>query len=217
MEHLTGFRGASPVTACVTLVCVCAFFAADAAGQQSLKEAARVRGGKASRTMQTNMPLGSVSRVTEVADLIIRGKVVKTETQLTKNEDAVVTYAHLAPIQVLKGVAQATSRTPGPGPGIVFVVAGGTVKVDGLEMTYHADTAPDPLPQVGDEIIAFLVTNQEESGTFTLAYGGYGLLRVRGEAVGAANQRVARLRPLESNKVADVQRKVQELVAAGKR
>ena len=182
--------------------------------RQSLRDIARTRGGKAKLLIHADMPFGSLPRVVEVADLIVRGRVVKAEPRLSKDEEYVLTYFTLAPTEFLKGSrsTKALSR-PGFVPPIVFVEPGGTVREDGLEMTCRNNMTSDPPLQVGEEVLAFL-TEREERGTFRLQYAAFGLFRVNGDRVGYANKEVARNHQLDSSNLADVLRTVRDLIAA---
>ena len=164
-----------------------------------------------------NMPFAPLSRVTEVAEVIVRGQVTKTETRLSQDEESVSTYVTLTPKEFFKGTGDAkASARPGFIQPIVFVAPGGTVKMEGLEMTERVRSSPDPPLQVGEEVIVFL-RKRDEIGTFALPYGAYSVLRVQGDKVSSSRKRVTDTRPLDSNKLADVERTVRELVAAGKR
>jgi hypothetical protein len=181
---------------------------------QSLRDSARRNGGRANLRIHANMPFGSLPRVVEVADLIVRGRVLKAEPRLSKDEDYVLTYFTLAPTEFLKGSrsAKALSR-PGFVPPIVFVEPGGTVREDGLEMSTRHNMTSDPPLQVGEEVLAFL-TEREERGTFRLQYAAFSLFRVDGDRVGYANKEIARHHQLVWSNLVDVLRTVRGLVTA---
>lgn len=96
-------------------------------------------------------------------------------------------------------------------PEFTFFDMGGTVRSDGLEMTWQSNHAANPPLQVGEEVIAFLVRRDEPSG-LQVQFGAYGLMRVQGGKVASANKEVAL--NLRSSDVAELHRKVQSLVAA---
>src|SRR4029453_572485 len=74
----------------------------------------------------------------------------------------------VAPSRSLKGGAD-TSTFPKSGfvASVVFRQPEGTVRAEGLEMTYQHSMAADPPIQLGEEIIVFL-TDSDGSGTCAL-------------------------------------------------
>jgi hypothetical protein len=95
-----------------------------------------------------------------------------------------------------------------------FFYAGGTVRSDGLEMTWQSNHSPSPPLQVGEEVLAFLVRSDEPRG-LQVQFGAYGLLRVQGGKVTSARKEVSP--NLSSSDAAELHRKVQSLVTAPKR
>jgi hypothetical protein len=171
----------------------------------SLKDQARANGGKIVAQSQTTMPIGSLATVASGAEVIVQGKILTVEPRLTKDERFVRSYCSILPHRILKDtVGTGSAARPGNTEPLVFAEPGGTVRVDGLEISYRSNLASEPPLEAGEEIIAFLV-RAPEWGAFRLHYGPFGLLRLRGDRVVAANQDVERSRPLASNSVSDIQ------------
>ena len=169
--------------------------------RNSLKDAARANGGKVNRISMPNMPFAPLSRVTEVAELIVRVQVTRIETRLSEDEESISTYVTGTPKAFLKGSGDAkTSSRPGFIQPVVLVAPGGTVKMEGLEMTQRVRSSPEPPLQVGEEVIVFL-KKRDEAGTFSLPYGGYSVLRVQGDKVAPSSERIADTRPLDSERL----------------
>jgi hypothetical protein len=76
---------------------------------------------------------------------------------------------------------------------------------------------PEPPLQVGEEIIAFLIKNEDQPDVFWLPYSTYSVFWVRGDQVVDTNKRVTKTRPLDSYNLADVEARIRELVATDKR
>jgi hypothetical protein len=192
----------------VLLVCL-AIAAPAVLGQKlTLKEIARVNGGKASTRISANVPFGSWERVADTAELIIRGQITSVQPRLTRDDDNILTYVSLAPLEFLKGIHKQALPKPGFASGIIFVHGGGKVVVDGLELTVHHEMAPEPALQVGEQVIAFLTPMTSEPGVFNLAYGTYGLVRVQGGKIANSNPRTAKTRPIDSRDVSEFQKKI---------
>jgi hypothetical protein len=163
------------------LYTVIAPVAAVTSGQAlTLKEMARANGGKASTRVTVNEPFGSWQILTASSGIIVHGQVASVEPRLTKNEDNILTYVSLAPLELLKGSHQQQPVSkPGFTSGIVFVYGGGNVVVDGLELTVINEAAPEPALKVGEQVVAFLTPMASEPGVLNLAYGSsFGLLRL---------------------------------------
>jgi len=181
----------------------------------TLRELARMQGGKGSLMSDVQMPFATLDVLTEGADVIVQGRIVKVEPRLSKDEMVVWTFVTLrSDLQMLKGVGGGgTQSRPAFTPELTFFVSGGTVREGGLEMTYRSNIDPDPPLKVGDEVIAFLTKSDEPQG-WRVQYGPYGLLRVQGRHVTAANKDFARRNHLESDSLDELRRRVQEVVAA---
>lgn len=183
---------------------------------QSLRDLARENNGKIVVVSDAMMPPADVALLTNSADVIVQGRVTRTEPRLNKDETIVFTYVTLrSDVRFLKDTVggRAPSR-PSFTPEFTFFDLGGTVRSDGLEMTWQSNHAPNPPLQVGEEVIAFLVRRDEPRG-LQVQFGAYGLMRVRGGKVASANKEVAV--NLRSSDVAELHRQVQSLVAAQKR
>jgi hypothetical protein len=183
----------------------------------SLKELARANGGKAVSGLDVELPVGSLHVLATGAEVIVHGRIQTIESRLTKDERFVLTYFSLSPQHVFKdtiGLSVSSNRPRNTEP-LVFAQPGGTVRVDGLEITYRTNVAAEPPFQVGEEVIAFL-NRSPEFEAFVPHYGPFGLLRVRNGSVVAANKDVEGRRPLASTALADVQRQIQALLRSSR-
>ena len=184
--------------------------------QESLRDLARQHDGKAGVVANAQMPPADVALLTNSADVIVQGRVAGIEPRLNKDETIVFTFITLRPdVRFLKDTigGRAPSR-PGFSPEFTFFYAGGTVRSDGLEMTWQSDQAPNPPLHVGEEVLAFLVRSDEPRG-LQVQFGAYGLMRVQGGKVTSARKEVSL--NLSSSDAAELHRKVGALVAAQKR
>ena len=182
----------------------------------SLKEEARLLGGRVNETVTVDSALAPLPMLVAEADLIVRGRVVRTATSLNRTETAVRTLFTLTPQRVLKdNLKVATSKRPGATAPLTFFEPGGTVHVDGLEITQTYNNATQPPLQTGDEIIGFFVQD-DEPDILRFHHGPYGLLRVHGRKVTAANSRIARYRPIKHGAVDEVQAEIARLVQTPK-
>jgi hypothetical protein len=178
----------------------------------TLKEIARVNGGRASTRINVNVPFASWETLADSAELIVRGQIASVQPRLTRDDDNILTYVSVAPLEFLKGVHRQALPKPGFASGIVFVHGGGKVVVDELELTVHHEMAPEPALQVGEQVIAFLTPMASEPGVFNLAHGTYGLVRVQGGKIANSNPRTAKTRPIDSRDVSEFQRKIRGLI-----
>ncbi len=178
----------------------------------TLRERARAKGGKIRVVTEPEVALAPLELVTSGAELIVQGRIVEEEPRLNENETAVLTHFTIAPTHVFKNAIGVGVRPlPGPTRAITFVEPGGTVHIDGLEISYEDTFSAKPRLQVGEEIIVFLV-KRSQANAFRLYHGSFGLLRVRHGKVVAANEEVARVRPLERDGLDDVQRGIEQIV-----
>jgi hypothetical protein len=128
----------------------------------SLKDQARANGGKIVAQSQTTMPIGSLATVASGAEVIVQGKILTVEPRLTKDERFVRSYCSILPHRILKDtVGTGSAARPGNTEPLVFAEPGGTVRVDGLEISYRSNLASEPPLEAGEEIIAFLVRAPE--------------------------------------------------------
>jgi hypothetical protein len=186
-------------------------------GTDSLKEQARANGGKISAQLHVDLPLGSLEIVTRTAEVIVHGTIHKVESRLTKDERDVLRYCTVMPRRILKDALKiAVTDRPRMTEPMVFVLHGGTVHVEGLEISSYSNVDLDPPLRAGEEVIAFLAKSPEREA-FLLPYGPYGILRVREGRVVAGNKDVARWRPLASTGLADVLLELQALINASSR
>jgi hypothetical protein len=182
---------------------------------RSLRDMARDNDGKAVVVADFTMPPPPVELLTNSADVIVQGRVTRIEPRLNEDESIVFTHITLrSDVRFLKG--DSVPNRPGFTPEFTFFYAGGTVRADGLEMTFNSNHAPDPPLQVGEEVLAFLVTSDEPRG-LQVQFGAFGLLRVQGGKVASANKEFARYGNLSSTDVAELHRKVLSLAVAPKR
>lgn len=180
---------------------------------ERLKARARAQGGKARVMVQGQMPTAPLEMVASEADLIVQGRISAVEPRFLDAEGMVVTYSTVTPTRIYKNaVGAGTARTPSVTAPIIFVAPGGTVYVDGLEISYVMESfVPDPPLQIGEEIIAFL-KRRPDSNEFLLHYATFGLLRVNDNKVVAADKLVAKARPLEDDRLPAVQHRIEQLV-----
>ena len=178
----------------------------------SLKDLAREQGGKIRMILTVCGPAAPMDFMASQADLIVQGRILSTEPRLNDDETAVLTHVTITPSRIFKNtIAAGTALKPGPTPPIVILEPGGTVYVDGLEISYHSDSTPKPPLEVGEEVIAFLI-RKPGTDLFWLYNGSYGVLRLRNGHVSAASEEVAKYRPLERTELAEVQQLIARLV-----
>jgi hypothetical protein len=79
-------------------------------------------------------------------------------------------------------------------PAFAFVLCGGAIRTDGLEIVTQCNDSPDPELQVGEEIFVF-VSRYSENGPLYPSFGSYGILRVRGSEVIPTNKTSPLARP----------------------
>ena len=109
-----------------------------------------------------------------------------------------------------------TLPTPGQTQALTFREVGGAVDVDGLHIELTTNHATKPPLEVGEAIIGFFVKDAEDEA-LRVHHADQGLLRVRDGIVVAANDEVARYRPLEHTSLAEVRADIQRLVASAAR
>jgi len=147
---------------------------------QSLRDAARTRGGTATNSINYFEPVASVASLTSKADYVVHARVISSSTLLVRSDTFVATDYTVAPLQIIKQRSSLdTPSKPGLPPGAAVVRrAGGTV-VEGQSRytTINASMPEDEAPKVGDEVIWFLQYNQEDA-VFTFAAGPFSAFRV---------------------------------------
>ena len=179
------------------------------ASSDSLKELARARGGKVVMTSDAYLPGPSVKELASEATLIVQGTINSVMTRLSPDERLVFTDYTLTPRRIFKDVTgTATMKAPGPGVPMMFAEPGGTVRVDGLEITLDTKPRPEPPLQLGEDVVVFLV-RAPEWGAFRLHFGPYGLFRVRGEKVVGANKDLELVRPMQFSTLAELVRDIE--------
>jgi hypothetical protein len=185
-----------------------------ALGQElTFKELARVNGGRATMRVTVNASFGSWQQVVAMSEVIVHGQIASLQPRLTKDDNNVLTYVSLAPLEFLKGThKEAPATKPGFTSGIVFIHGGGRVVVDGLELTMIDESAPEPALKVGEQVVAFLTPMASEPGVFNLAYGSLGLLRLQGGKLINSSPQIDKVRPVDSGSVAELRAKIRGLL-----
>jgi hypothetical protein len=179
----------------------------------TLRELARQNGGTFKEWMHSDGPLAPLAMLAAEADLIVEGHISAKTTRLSKSEIVVLTVFTLVPERIFKDKLRiGTLPTPGPTKALTFFEVGGAVDVDGLHIELTTDPATKPPLEVGETIIGFFVRDAEDEA-LRVHHADFGVLRVRDGTVIAANDRVARFRPLEHTSVVEVRTDIQRLVA----
>ena len=177
----------------------------------SLKARARAHGGKASSIVNLDLPFASLEDVVSAARVIVRARILSTDTKLTKNEDFVKTCHTFTPQRILKdavGIAP-TRRPPQQTIPLVFCELGGVIKVEGLEIRQTVNISVSPPLAIGEEVL-LLLDWDSDAEAFILQNGPYGLLRIRGEIVSEDSRR--RTRKLTGKTVGEIEAEIAHLV-----
>ena len=183
----------------------------------TLRELARQNGGTFKEWLHSDGPLAPLPMLAAEADLIVEGRISAKTTRLDRREIVVLTVFTLIPQRIFKDKLRiGTLPTLGPTQPLTFFEVGGAVDVDGLHIELATNHATKPPLQVGEAIIGFFVKDVEDEA-LRVHHADYGLLRVRDGTVVAANDVVARTRPLEHTNLAEVRADIQRLIASAAR
>lgn len=146
------------------------------AAQVSLKELARLNGGRATRMAEPNLPVTTMPELVSQSDTIVHARIVRAVSKLTPDETRVVTDYELVPLRFFRQ-RQTKSRVPTAPVPLVMRVPAGRVHVDGLELVSDNSAFPEPGLREGDECLVFLQYDSEIAEY--IPYGGpFGMFRV---------------------------------------
>jgi hypothetical protein len=160
--------------------------------QGHLIDAARRNGGKVAAGFNISLPIANFEDVAAKSDLIVRGTVKRVTTRLSNDGEYVVTDFEIIPVQVYKGVRNAITA-PGTTNPLIVERVGGTVVIDGLEMTVNANLYPETesLHQ-GEDVFLFL--SQNGATDFIFTDGPYGAYRIANDEVTSMTKHTAATR-----------------------
>src|SRR3954451_12739786 len=113
------------------------------AAQVSLKELARLNGGRATRMAEPNLPVTTVPELVSQSDTIVHARIVRAVSRLTPDETRVVTDYELVPLRFFRQ-RQTQNRVPRVPVPLVMRLAAGRVHVDGLELISDNSAFPQP-------------------------------------------------------------------------
>jgi hypothetical protein len=160
----------------VGLTIVLALGVSVSAAQVSLKELARLNGGRATRMAEPNLPVTTMPELVSQSDTIVHARIVRAVSKLTPDETRVVTDYELVPLRFFRQ-RQTKSRVPTAPVPLVMRVPAGRVHVDGLELVSDNSAFPEPWLREGDECLVFLQYDSEIAEY--IPYGGpFGMFRV---------------------------------------
>ena len=159
------------------------------AAQVSLKELARLNGGRATMMAEPLLPLTTMPDLVSQSDTIVHARIVRAVSKLTPDETRVVTDYELVPLRFFRQ-RQTKSRVPTAPVPLVMRLGAGRVHVDGLELVLDNSAYPEPWLREGDEYLVFLKYDSEIAEY--IPYGGpYGIFRVVDGRVSALTEFVA--------------------------
>lgn len=146
------------------------------AAQVSLKELARLNGGRATRMADPNLPVTTMPELVSQSDTIVHARIVRAVSRLTPDETRVVTDYELVPLRFFRQ-RLTKSRVPTAPVPLVTRLPAGQVHVDGLELVSDNSAFPEPWLREGDECLVFLKYDSEIAEY--IPYGGpFGMFRV---------------------------------------
>jgi hypothetical protein len=145
--------------------------------RDTLLDAARRNGGKASVNIDVSSPLPDLANVATEADLILRGIVTRVTTRLSDDEQIVVTQFEALPIRFYKG-SLVTVAAPGPTKSLIVQRPGGALTIDGLRLETNVNVFPESESlREREEVILFL-SPDVVTGNFRFASNAFGAYRV---------------------------------------
>jgi hypothetical protein len=169
------------------------FFSSVGAGEQSMRERARItEGGAVSNSMEYDSPVVRTPQLFEMSDLVIHGKVTGVRGVLIEDDSLVATVYTIEPYRILKQKQSlSTSGRPGVVPSSLVVRRVGGTLIDGAyKYSTQNSTFPEAeAPKVGDEVVWFL-TYRSDAGLFNFAAGAFGAFRISGDRVVALTEEV---------------------------
>lgn len=163
------------------------------AGDQSMRERARItKGGSVSNSMDSQDPVIRPPQLFEIADLVIRAKVIGAKGVLIDKDSLVATEYTLEPHRIFKqNPSLNTSRVPGVVPSKLLIRRVGGTLIEG-EHEYRTNNSSFPeadAPKVGDEVVWFL-TYLPDAGVFNFTDGAFAAFRISGDQVVPLTQEV---------------------------
>jgi hypothetical protein len=147
---------------------------------RSLRDKARVQGGKADVLFDVDVPFHTMPQLAPLADYIVQARIIEKRGVLSTDETSVITEYQIVPTRVLKDAIGVTmSLVPGPSIPLTVRHTGGRLKVDGLELSTSSNLYPIDGFAVGQEFIMFLQDNAPLK-VLELAYGPAGIYQLTG-------------------------------------
>jgi len=173
-------------------------------------DAARRNGGKVTTSFNVSMPIADFDEVATKSDVIVRGTVGRVTTRLSNDGEWVVTDFEIIPVKVYKGTADVITA-PGTTKPLVVERVGGTVMIDGLEITIHDSQYPETESlRQGEDVFLFLLRNGPTDFVFTC--GPYGAYRIADHEVTAMTKHVAERRGDQPEVFEAFENRVQHLI-----
>ena len=179
--------------------------------QGPLIDAARRNGGKVTTSFNVSMPIADFDEVATKSDVIVRGTVRRVTTRLSNDGEWVVTDFEIIPVKVYKDTAGNVTPTPGTTNPLVVERIGGTVMIDGLEITIHDSQFPETESlRQGEDVFLFLLRNGTTDFVFT--GGPYGAYRIADDEVTVMTTHAAERRGDQPEPLVVFESRVQNLI-----
>jgi hypothetical protein len=145
---------------------------------QTIVDTAVRNNGKARVVVEINSPVGTLDRLVFESSLIVRGVVRSAVARLSNDKRSVVTDYEITPRHLYKG-AQTGFNKPGEVQRIIVQRTGGTLVLDGLELSTEVNEWPTEAGfAVDDEVIVFLARREDEPGNYYVVRNEFGAFRV---------------------------------------
>jgi len=142
-------------------------------------------------SLDVHCPKPTFDDVARLSDLIVRGRVGHVTTRLSDDGDYVLTEFTIIPSKVYKGSAGDVVKTPGPTKPLIVRRLGGTVIVDGLQLTTDANLYPETESlREGEDVLLFLNRNAN-TGNCGFTGGPNGAYRIADGQVTAMTESTA--------------------------
>jgi hypothetical protein len=169
--------------------------------QDSLKDLARRNGGTIASKVDVGSPATPLRELTQMADVIIRGRLTSMVTRLSDDESTVFRDFTVTVSSILKESPELIrAKTPGPLPTFTLRQIGGTIIVDGLKLTTITNYEDREAPMdAGQEYVLFLSKAQPSpsttmttgAGVYSLTSTHFGAYPIRAGKVGNLTKSVA--------------------------
>jgi hypothetical protein len=177
-----------------------------------LIDAARNNGGKTVSGLDVQEPKPTFDDVARASNLIVRGRVGHVTTRLSDDGDYVLSEFTIIPSKVYKGSAGDVVKTPGPTKPLIVRRIGGTVIVDGLQITMNANQYPETESlREGEDVLLFLNRNAN-TGNCGFTGGPRGAYRIADGKVTAMTKYTAEERGEEPQSFETFENRVLELI-----